>query len=222
MKACDGCRGNGGTRLLQAATAAAAALLLAGACGTNDPMGPDPETRSEAELTFLRQAADAPPLLTTDTSLVATRGEDLRVRIFYAPERGSGSERGDLFLELEIDDESLLRYPAGHPKGGDLLEPGDTITIRIHIDPDRLLANLEPAGLEFDPSEPAQLELRYTNADRDFDGDGAPDPEREEEIDLWRQEKPEDPWVRIGELKDRDLKRVRARLTSFSRYALAI
>ncbi|MFQ5679092.1 MAG: hypothetical protein ACE5HP_06505 [Gemmatimonadota bacterium] len=178
--------------------------------------------KSEAELIFLRQASTAPPLLTRDTSLIATRGEDFELEIFYAPEAGSGSEQGDLFLELEIDQDALLRYPEGHPRAGAGFLPGDTVTIRVSIDPDDLIATLEPSGLQFDPDRPAELEIRYSNADDDFDEDGDPDPEEETKIDLWRQERLGDPWVRIGEIKDRELDRVRARLTSFSRYALAI
>lgn len=182
---------------------------------------PPPDTKTTAELIFLRQAGGAPPLVTADTSFIATRGQQLEIELRYAPR--PGESQGDEFLEFELDDESLLRYPPGHPRAGQLFADGDTITIRIQVDPARLIATMEPTGLEFDPDEPAELELRYRNADDDYDEDGAPDPpESESEIDLWRQERPNDPWFRVGEIKDRDLDRVRARLTSFSRYALAI
>lgn len=198
--------------------------LLAG-CGDSGLISeppPPPPVLDESQLTFLRQAADAPGLLTLDTSFVATRGEETEIEIFYAPEEGSDEERGERFLELELDDESLLRYPAGHPRAGATFVAGDTITIRIQVDPERLIATMEPSGLVFDEDEPAELELRYLHADDDFDEDGEPDPELEDEIDLWRQERPGDPWVRVGEIKDADRDGVRARLTSFSRYALAI
>jgi hypothetical protein len=199
-------------------------LSCGGDPGVTDPPdpNPDPGPVPDEELIFLKASADAPPLLTSDTSFVATRGEDIKVEIFYAPEQGSGQQVGDRFLELELDDESLLQYPAGHPMAGATFQAGDTITITIRIDGNELIATLEPTGLEFNPERPAELELRYTNADDDFDGDGDEDPELEGEIDLWRQEKPGDLWFRVGEIKDADLKRVRARLTSFSRYALAI
>ena len=199
-------------------------LSCGGDSGLTDPPdpNPDPDPVPEEELIFLKARADAPPLLTSDTSFVATRGDDIKVEIFYAPEQGSGQQVGDRFLELELDDESLLRYPAGHPMAGATFQAGDTITITIRIDRDELIATLEPTGLEFNPERPAELELRYTNADDDFDGDGEEDPELEGEIDLWRQEKLGDPWFRVGEIKDAELRRIRARLTSFSRYALAI
>jgi hypothetical protein len=177
----------------------------------------------EASLSFLRPATLAQPLLTTDTSFVATRGVELRVRLFYAPEAGSTDPVGERFLEFEIDESSLLRYPpTGHPKAGQLFQDGDTITISLHVETDTLLIELEPTGLQFDEFDPAELELRYGEADDDYDDDGESDPELEEDIDLWRQEKPGDPWFRVGELKDADEDKIRARLTSFSRYALAI
>lgn len=202
-------------------------VLAVFACHTDSvvapvpPPPPDPGPKTTAELSFLRQAATAPALRTSDTSFLATRGERLKVELDYLPE--PGASEGEEFLEFELEDESLLRYPAGHPMAGQLFQDGDTITIRIQVDPERLIATLEPSGLEFDVEEPAELEIRYRNADEDYDEDGTPDPpETEEEIDLWRQETINDPWVRVGELKDRDLDRIRAFLTSFSRYALAI
>jgi hypothetical protein len=203
-----------------------ACLLLASACSdspiiTEPP--PGPPGVPEASLTFLRPAALTQPLLTTDTSFVATRGQQVEIRLFYEPEPGSTDPVGERFLEFELDEESLLRYPpSGHPKAGQLFQDGDTITISIHVETDTLLVELEPTGLEFDVAEPAELELRYGNADEDFDDDGDADPELESEIDLWRQERIGDPWFRIGEIKDADADRIRARLTSFSRYALAI
>jgi len=183
--------------------------------GTDQPV-------DELDLLFLRPAENAPPLMTTDTSFVATKGQDTRVEMFYEPEPGSDDEKGERFLRFELEEESLLRYPAGHPMAGVLFQDGDTITIRIQLAENQLIATMEPSGLLFDPFEPAELELRYPEADDDFDDDGTPDPERETEIDLWRQEKPGDPWTRVGEVKSEDEDKIEARLLSFSRYALAI
>lgn len=182
---------------------------------------PPPGPKNGAELSFLRQAGSAPALTTLDTTIIATRGMETRVRIRYAPL--PGETEGEEFLELDIDDTSLLRYPPGHPRAGQLFQDGDTVSIRIRIDPTDLLVTLDPSGIEFDSVKPAELEIRYGNADDDYDDDGTVDPpESENRIDLWRQEKPGDPWFPVGEIKDRETDRVRARLTSFSRYALAI
>jgi hypothetical protein len=207
-----------------AACLAVGVTVVAAACQDGGPTTvtlppPPPPVLPTEELTFLRQDASAPTLVTTDTTLVATAGEDFRLRIFYAPE--GGSTEGEEFLELEWDDDSLLRYPPGHPMANQTFAPGDTITIQVSVDPAQLIATLEPSGIVFNPSDPAELELRYVNADDDYDEDGEDDPEDEPLVDMWRQENVGDPWTRVGEIKDADEDRVRARLTSFSRYALA-
>lgn len=206
---------------------AIACALLVTACqngtvvGPVPPPPPDPGPTPTEELSFLRQGATVPPLRTSDTTFVATRGQRLKVELEYLPE--PGETEGEEFLEFELEDESLLRYPSGHPRAGQLFQDGDTITIRIQIDAERLIATMSPSGLEFSQDDPAELEIRYGNADDDYDEDGSPDPpEAENEIDLWRQATINDPWERVGQIKDRELNRVRALLTSFSRYALAI
>ncbi|MFQ5747171.1 MAG: hypothetical protein ACE5HF_08140 [Gemmatimonadota bacterium] len=199
----------------------AGAALGAGCGGDSGPLGPNPPPgpKPQAQLTFLRPDAAAPALQTTDTSFVATRGVGQKVEIFYAPLPGQSS--GEEFLEFELKDRSLRQYPPGHPKAGQTFANGDTITITIRVDSGLLGATLEPSGLLFDPANPAELEIRYQNADPDFDDDGLPDPELEGEIDLWRQEKPGDLWEPVGRIKDLELDRIRAFLDGFSRYALA-
>ncbi len=207
-------------RALCRTVAIAVTLVVAAGCGEDDSTGPNTTPTPEAQLTFLRPAAGAPALLTSDTSFVATRGEEAEIRLFYAAP--DGQSEGEEFLRLKIDEESLLTYPDDHPRAGAAFLAGDTITIRIQVDPDHLIATLEPSGLLFAPDRPAELKMRYVEADGDIDEDGEDDPELEGEIDLWRQERPGDPWFRIGELKDADLDEVSARLFGFSRYALAI
>lgn len=196
--------------------------LAVSACG-NDPAGPgggNDDVRPPNGLALLVPAVGAPALVTLDTTFVATKGVRSEVRIRYEPVPPEVS--GERFLELRIDDESLLSYPIGHPRAGAPFIAGDTVTIRVTVDPATLSVVLSPSGLQFDPLAPAELELRYVNADPDFDGDGDDDPELEDDIDLWRQENPGDPWERVGILKDSSLDRVRANLTEFSRYALGI
>lgn len=203
--------------------AAIAAALAVAACGDSEPTGPDdpPDTLPEGQLTFLRQAGTAPPLVTYDTTFVAIAGEALDAEIRYIPPPGEDS--GEKFLEFKLEDTSLLRYPADHPtRPGSAFQPGDTVWIRITVDPSLLIASMEPSGLQFNPADPAELEIRYAEADDDYDDDGDPDPELEDEIDLWRQESPGDDWERVGDLKDIELDRVRALLTGFSRYGLGI
>lgn len=213
------------TPLLRAFLAAAAGLAVL-ACGDDAPTAAgdsegSPDTVSASELAFVETAEDAPPLLTTDTSFVATRGEALRVEIFYR-DRDEPDTPGERFLRFELDDESLQRYPDGHPRGGEAFGPGDTITISIRISPDTLKADFSPSGLRFNPDERAELEMRWIEADRDVDDDGEEDPDFEEEVDLWKQESPGDPFSRIGEIKDFERDELRAFLESFTIYAVAI
>lgn len=173
-----------------------------------------------SELSFLSPSEQAPPLLDPDTTVVATAGQDLRVEFFYE-DPGNPGQRGDRFLRFELDPGSLERYPDDHPRAGALFQPGDTVHISIQASGDTLLAELEPAGLRFDPDEPAELELSYAVLNDDFDGDGQPDPDLEDDLDLWRQETSGEPWFKIGEVKDFELDEIKATLTSFTRYALA-
>jgi hypothetical protein len=198
-------------------------ILTSAACGDDDPTGPSnpPDTVPGAELTFLRQAAAAPLLVTYDTTVVATAGEQLDLEIRYVPLPGEDS--GEKFLEFKLDDESLAFYPSSHPtRPGQAFAVGDTVWIRVFVDPQLLIATMEPSGLSFNPEQPAELEIRYSNADDDYDDDGVSDPELEVEIDLWRQENPGDDWERSGDVKDLETDRVRAFLGGFSRYGLGI
>lgn len=204
---------------------ALAVVIVGAGCGDDDPVGPGDggeDTVPEAQLTFLRQAADAPALETYQLDFVATAGQSSDVEIRYVPRPGEDS--GERFLRFRLEDGSLLRYPANHPtRPGATFQPGDTVHIRITLDdPSLLRATFTPSGLEFSPSAPAELELRYPEADADYDDDGVEDPELETQIDLWRQERPGDDWERVGDIRDFDLDEVEAFLTKFSRYGLAI
>lgn len=216
--------GSGGAAASPTRIASTLALILALAtigCGNEDMTGPDESGVPEAQLTFIQPSDTAPPLLTTDTSVVATRGEELDVEIFYEDPDDPG-QRGGRFLRFELDEESLLRYPDDHPMAGANFGPGDTVTIRIQVAADTLLADFEPNGLRFDPDEPAELRIRYGEGDRDTDDDGEDEEDFEDEVDLWRQEAPGQDWFRVGRLKDFEADEIEADLDSFTRFAAAI
>lgn len=228
----------------RALTGLSTALLLAAAValhgcddttlGLDGESGDDPpEQAPSSNLTFLEPSADAPPLLLgdsdgdgiPDTTFVATAGEDLRVEVYYQDPDDEPGEEGDRFLRFELDNESLLRYPEDHPNGrsGQEFADGDTVHITLQVAGDTLLADFAPSGLEFDSEEPAELRMRWTNADRDTDDDGDEDlDDRAEDLDLWKQEQPGEDWIRSGDLKELEVDRVRAFLDSFTRWALAL
>ncbi len=182
-------------------------LSLTG-CDDSNSSGP-PDMVQESDLDFVTVRSSAPPLETTDTSFWAVRGEGRELEIRFAGQGGPGT--GSRFMELQVDDEALLRRPDGTS-----FALGDSIQIFVTIeDAQRFRVRLEPSGLQFNPLEPAELEFKYDEADLDF-------LTREREFDIWRQELAGQPWERIGSLQIEDLDEIEAELLSFTRYALAI
>ncbi|MFQ5747270.1 MAG: hypothetical protein ACE5HF_08645 [Gemmatimonadota bacterium] len=213
------------------------AVLLASACtadsqrllGPSAPGAPGPvsgklasgASPAAADPLFLRFDASAPPLTNSDTSFLAVAGQRMTFRILFdGPGGPNGSDR---FLELGLHNETLLRYPPGHPLAGKLFVPGDTITITVSVDPVKLSAEFGPTGLQFNPKKPARLELGYRFADPDFDGDGIADPGLEPQIRMFRQGAPGESWTPLDSDLDILMDRVKFDdVLSFSRYALAI
>lgn len=198
-------------------------LVAAGCGGGGDTSGPQPGGVPGEGILFLLPAAGAPAFFNPDTTVVATRGEDLRVDLFYA-QAGDPTQPGDRFVRFELDPESLLRYPEDHPRQGATFETGDTISIRISVSTDTLLVKLEPAGLEFTPDARAELEMSYRQAEDDFDGDGDADPGAESAIRVWRQERPGGLWFQQSDFRqvDEELEEVRADLTITGVFGLGI
>lgn len=166
---------------------------------------------SSAALDFVRLAADAPPLVTRDTSLWAVRGDGRELAIRFRGENDEDEDEGEEFLEFRIPGDALLRYPDGRP-----FEPGDSVRIRVRIPEDgRFQFDFEPSGLRFDPEHPAELRVRYGRAQGE-------DLAREDSVFLWRREREVDPWVRIATVRVKDLDEIRAEITGFTAFSLAI
>ncbi len=193
------------SRQLLALSGVAACLALAG-CDSSS--GSEPDTVPESQLEFVPRAESAPALETMDTTFWAVKGQDRRLEIRYVGVGGDDS--GERFLRLDIEEQTLLRRPDGTP-----FADGDSIEIRVVVDPVLFLGNFEPSGLQFNPNEPAELEYRYTEADAEY-------LVREAEFDLWRQERPGDPWERLGSLQIEELDEIEVELIGFTRYALAV
>lgn len=188
------------------------------ACGSTGPTDPAPgDQRTEAELTILRLAANAPPLFASEVSFWAKRGQNARGELFFRNPDGS---RGDRYIRLDLSDRSLLAFPDGRA-----FAQGDSVLITIRVtDPQRILVEFLPSGLTFSPSDPAQLEMRYDHVNGDFDDDGdedGRDHELEQIVSIWRQEAPADPFIALGTSRIQNLKELDARLLGFSRLAIA-
>jgi hypothetical protein len=189
--------------------------MLALAC--SDSNGPDETTKPPSDLNILRLSEDSPPLLDPEVSFYAVRGENREARLFFDDGRG---REGDEYLRLRVDANSLQTYPDGTPFAED---DSVLITIRV-VDPAQTLFELEPSGLRFSPEDPVELRIRYAETDDDLNEDGQVDQEDrdlEQTLAIWRQENPDDPFVRLGTLLVDDLDEVEAELEGFSRYALA-
>jgi hypothetical protein len=190
--------------------AAALAAPVLAACG--DPSGSDGEGPvPNSELAFLEERPDAPALEEEVVSFWAVKGDDREVRIDYV--------NGRECLRFKLDDESLLRRP-----NGTLIAEGDSVLITIRaIDISKFQFEFQPAGLRFDPDEPAELRINYEYADPDYDDDGdVDDDDQEQIIGLYRRETASQPWFKVGTAEvDEDFDRVRADLDGFTQYAMA-
>jgi hypothetical protein len=189
-------------------SALVAALLVVSLVGCSDSNSSEPVIKPEEELEFVPVRATAPPLETTDTSFWAVKGEERELGIRFQGQGGPGT--GSKFLEFKVPDNSLLRYP-----NGTLFQEGDSVEIRVTVDPGLYVVDFEPSGLRFNPSDPAELELDYGEAEDDY-------LVREGEFDAWRQEISNQPWELIESVQVEELDEVEILLLGFTRYALAI
>lgn len=185
------------------------ALLPAGvlaSCG--DPSGPDPVPGDE--LIFVRQASNAPALVTRDTSFWAVKGEDKRLELRYV--------NGYDCLEFRVRDDALWKRP-----DGSLIQEGDSVQITVRLVEDGTFKfEFLPSGLRFDPDEPAELRISYHYADPDFNQDGVVDG-RDADFDfgIWHQETGSTTWNPLLTDIDADVEDARADVLGFSRLAMA-
>ena len=206
-------------RVRSGASLAVIALVLAVGCSSDDTPSPDSpgSERPPAELTVARLSPDAPPLESSTVSFWAVKGEQAEQKLYFLDDQG---QRGEEYLSLKLDDESLLSRP-----DGSAIAEGDSVLITITVeDPALLLFELQPSGLKFSPADPAELKIRYAHADDDLNEDGTVDGEDdhiESILGIWRQELPGDPFIRLGSVKVEGQEELEAELTGFSRYAIA-
>lgn len=193
----------------------AVATAMAACSDSSAPDGTD--VRPPSALTILRLPATSAPIWNPVDSFWAKKGEDRELRIYFEdPEGGPGEE----YVRLRVDAPSLQAYPDGTP-----IAVGDSVLITVRVvDPQEIQFEFSPAGLTFDPEEPAELKIEYAETEGDLDDDGDVDTDDdaiEQEMTIWRQEQPGDDYVRIGGLKFEELDEIEAELLGFTRYAIA-
>ncbi len=196
------------------ASVAAAALACSDASGPGVPSQPGDE---RASLNVVRRSGAVPGFVDTVVTFYAVRGTDREGSIFFkAADGGPGEE----FVKLSIGSAALLARPDGTP-----IAQGDSVLITMRIvDPALLLVEFLPSGLQFNPQEPAEMEMQYGGGDDDYNEDGhhdAIDTAIEATLGIWKQEAPGLPFVRLASTLLQTSRSSDAKITSFTRYALA-
>jgi hypothetical protein len=192
--------------------------LLVGLGACSDSTNPGDTSKPPGQLTVVRLAPTSLPLFNSPDSFYAVKGQDRELRIdFQDPATGGPGEE---FLRLRVRSGSLLSRPDGTP-----FAAGDSVLITIRIvDPAKILFEMEPSGLSFDPAEPAELKIHYDHANQDFNEDGAVnvvDAQIKSQLAIWQQELLTDPFVRLGSVNVEDLEEINANILGFTRYAIA-
>lgn len=195
----------------------AVAALATAACGDDD--GSRPKLIPSSSLAVIVQDDQAPPLEAVVKSFYAVRGQDREVRLYYALR--SGETEQEEFLRLRVRDGSLLALPNGTP-----IAFGDSVLITVRVpDPSKFLVELEPSGLRFSLSEPAELKWKLGESDDSYDSDD--DGIRVDDLPLladfgvWRQETASAPWARLISRTEVELDEIEVHLVGFSNYAVA-
>lgn len=196
------------------------ATLLAAACSQDglptSPFGPGEEPAANLNVVSASSTA-APPELDA-VSFYAWQGRRSEGRVYLTNQPGVA--RGHEYLRLTIPRDGLLAHPDGTP-----IAAGDSVLITIRVlDPTRILFQMEPGGLRFNPANMPELRIRYEIAAGDLNHDGlrdAQDDSIETHLGIWRQTDIQSPFVRLESAVWRNNREVRASLPGFSRYAIA-
>jgi hypothetical protein len=199
-------------------------LLAAAPLACNDGTSPEsvsppPGTSLPASsLTFVPLGHNTPALGATTVSFWARVGENREVRLFYRPRAGRNDSTE--YLRFRVKNKSLLRRPDGSTFG-----PNDSLLITVHVtDAVSLVVDFAPAGLQFDPTEPAELKLSFKEKNGDLNDDGRNDASDESvraRMAIWKQESFGLPWVKLATTLLTSTDEVEARLTGFTSYAIA-
>ena len=190
-----------------------AALLALASC-KDDSIGPGDDSNP----TFLSPDPSAPPLGAQTITFDAVQGQDTEVFMWYRkrPDRTDSSK----VLRLRIKDDAQIVRPNGTP-----LMPGQSVSITITIvDPVRLIADFQPAGLRVLGSEVADLTMWYDERDHDFNDDGvidAADAAIEPTLAIFRRERVTAPWVRLTSDVVIETDEVEAEISGFTNYVIA-
>lgn len=208
------------TRLIPIAVLFTAACdRLPTAAEPDAPPGLSLKSSNESDLTFLPHVAGAPALANFTASFWAVKGKTRQASLYYR--RQPGELDSTEFVRFRVDDKALFKRPNGTP-----FAKGDSVLITLAVvDTARLIVDFQPSGLSFDPKSPARLWISWAETLRDLNGDGAVNG-ADEAIRLatqsiWKQETAGALWQTIKTSFDFPFERMSAKITSFTRYAMA-
>jgi hypothetical protein len=192
-------------------------LLLAGMAACSDSTSPGDGNTPPGDLNIIHLSSASPALLNPEQSFYAVNGEDREVRISFQDAAGG---EGEEFFRLRVRPGSLQANPDGSP-----IAAGDSVLITVRVvDPVSILFELEPSGLTFNSSEPAEIKIHYNHADHDFNDDGSVnlfDDQIKARLAIWRQEALNDPFLKLGSVNVEESEEINADILGFTRYAIA-
>jgi len=192
-----------------------------------------PIADQSVESRILVEASSAPPLETYEAEFWAIAGVKRTFEIRYATNGDGGEhdehdehdehendEKRPVFWRLRLDEHSLATRPDGTP-----LRRGDSLLISVTVDSVRLLVDMEPSGLQFDPEDPARLTLSYGWADPDLDRDGDVDWEdrtiEDNYLGIWFRADQQSGWESVNAWHDREKQRFHVFIDHFSGYTVS-
>ncbi|MDH3291114.1 MAG: hypothetical protein OEO20_04125 [Gemmatimonadota bacterium] len=191
-------------------------------------MSGGPIVDQSVESRILVAASSAPPLETYQAQFWAIAGKDRKFEIRYATngdgrehdEHDEEDEKRPVFWRLRLEEHSLVTRPDGTP-----LSRGDSLLISVTVDSVRLLVDMEPSGLQFNPNELATLTLSYGWADPDLDRDGDVDWNdrtiEDNYLGIWFRADQQSAWEQVNAWHDRERQRFRMSIGHFSGYTVS-
>ena len=196
------------------------------AAGCSDGIGPRPtaiqpplaqEVAGPMGMGILRQSPTAPALQAYRVSFWARRGRQTTLFLNYR--RAPGQWLPDPFLRFRIPINGLVAGAGGVP-----LDRGDSVRITLTIDTVLFKVDLQPSGVGFSKSSPAQLAIWYQDADPDLNGDGVVDTTDEmlkQQLAIWSRGTRAEAWKQLSSKNDTMQQYVATELYHFSQYAVS-
>lgn len=206
-------------------TLLAATLGVCGACQSSPTaptgvgqIGAATTAAKTAAPAFLSPAPGAPSIANPVVTFYAKRGETREALMFY--HASPGTTDSTVFVRFKVGAKALYARP-----DGSRFAAGDSVLITLTLaDPVALIVDFQPAGLRFDPKDPAELRMSFAETDPDVNGDGAvnqKDTLLTRRFSIWREETATAPWISLRSTLFLSAHEVEAAVDGFTRYAIA-